>query len=98
MKKPHSNTTTDSALGGDAREALGLVRALRADGSHPTHVTVGNVSIELAVVAGGPAPAGVATKPTTRTVIEEWGGPDFAKALSVEADIVDDEDQPAVRS
>lgn len=100
MSKLQSKPTTMEPLGGDAAQALSLVRALRAEGCYPTRVKAGGVELELAVVVDakhGAANIGATAQPRP-SVIEEWGGPAFAKALEGEgADLVDDDEQPAIR-
>lgn len=98
--KPQPSKTMTEPLGGDAAQALSLVRALRAEGLHVTRVKSGAVELELAVVIDakhGAVNIGE-TQQARPSVIEEWGGPAFAKALEGDgADLVDDDEQPAIR-
>lgn len=94
---PMSKPTT--CFDGDAAKALALVDELRRRGAPLLSVKVGEVAIELAHVerAGG---VNVPT-PTRKSVVQEWGGEAFAKALEGDEDapvIPDDDDQPAVMS
>ena len=51
-----------------------------------------------------PAPLGLPgfhradAAPSLKSIVEEYGGPEMAKLLAEQPDLVDDEDQPAVRS
>jgi len=89
---------------GDADAAIATARILRAEGFHVGSVRVGDVEIGLAVVTGAAAPAFMtsgpnAQSPSPRSVMEEWGGPNFARDLgATQPDLVDDDEQPAVRS
>jgi hypothetical protein len=76
---------------------LELVRALRRDGFVTTHVTVGDVSIELAPVVTAPA-SSARGKADVRGVVDEYGGAALAKVLGETDDGSDDEWQTAVKA
>lgn len=72
------------------------MRAMRAEGLSPTAVQVGTARVEL-----GPAP--IATNVTftsqpSKSIVAEYGGAEIERLLQQEPDLVDDEEQPAVRS
>lgn len=93
---PRNTPTKDGA--GDAEAALALIRALRRDGIHATSVKVGEVRVEMLAIVDHKASSTAQVEPSRKSVIEEWGGAEFAKQLDAQPDLVDDEDQPAVRS
>lgn len=96
---PMSKPTT--CFDGDAAKALALVDALRERGAPVLAVKVGEVSIELAHVVGTQRAGGVNVQPPVqKSPMEEWGGPEFVKAWDGDngGDLVDDDEQPAVRS
>lgn len=87
-------------MDGDAATALNLARELRADGMHPLSVKVGNIELELAAVVGPQAATALGGRTAIeerKGVLDEWGGESFKRQLN-EPDLVDDEEQPAVRS
>jgi hypothetical protein len=78
-------------------QALLLAAALSERGLLVSHLTVGAVSVTLAGASA--APSMTIARPTSRkSVIEEYGGAEMAKMFADDGDLVDDEDQPAVRS
>lgn len=81
---------------------MSLVDQLKARGLQARVVSVGAVEFELlhpASYAGvGPTLSDVLTRLPTKSIVEEYGGPEMAKLLNDQPDLVDDEDQPAVRS
>jgi hypothetical protein len=100
-KKPQSTTPRTSSAGSPADDALRIARILRAEGFHATAIRIGDVELHLAPVIEAKAPGAFAapTRATAASVMEEYGGPEFAKALEQTApDLVDDDEQPAVRS
>lgn len=100
MKNSSSKTTssTDPAIctAGDVAAALSLAGSLRAQGFAPTRIKVGDVEFDLGQSQIGVMPS--VTTPILRSIVEEYGGPEMARLLKDQPDLVDDEDQPAVRS
>lgn len=82
---------------GDVEAALSLADQLRLRGFVPTYVSVGSVEFELEPMRVAPSAGPHMVATPGRTLVEEYGGPEMAKLLEQE-DLVDDEDQPAVRS
>jgi hypothetical protein len=86
---------------GDADAAIAVAVHLRAQGFHVSSIRVGDAAIEMPVIFGDTKPGNVTAPRETKSIIEEWGGPAFAKAMEdagAPPDLVDDEEQPAVRS
>lgn len=104
--KPLQTKPPTTSGHGDADAALNVARILRDEGFLVGSVRVGDVEIGLAVMTNPGIPAAMLGAPgqadalaTSKSIYEEWGGPDFAKHLNAtQPDIVDDDDQPAVRS
>lgn len=100
MRKRPPSTSQTSSGNGDVDAALYVARTLRAEGIHATAIKVGDVSIEMLAVVDTKQHVGEMTMPqaTRSSVLDEWGGPEFRKAIETPVDLVDDDDQPAVRA
>jgi hypothetical protein len=97
-KTPQSASTVSGH--GDADAAIAVAMHLRAAGFHVSSIRVGEATIEMPVIVDAKV-GGVSMPRETKSVLEEWGGKQFAQAFEGTGDppdIVDDDEQPAVRS
>lgn len=100
MRKPSSKTRRGKATlagRGDLEAAISAIARLRAAGLQPSAVRVGEVSIELAPTASA---FQLSQRFDTQSIVREYGGAEIERLLKDAGapDVVDDEDQPAVRS
>lgn len=91
-------STGPDGLDGDALQALRLATALSGHGLLVSQLTVGAVSVTLAGASAAPTMTTLQRPTSRRSLIEEYGGAEMAKMFEGDGDLVDDEDQPAVRS
>lgn len=101
VKRTSSKPTSSraqTAYRGDVEAAIDAAQRLRAAGFAPTTIGIGGVHITLAPPRDSAGASGIAMSPP-RSLAEEYGGPEMARLLeNPQAELVDDEDQPAVKS